>query len=90
MTLPLCFSVGSNCVLVDDDRLEGYPTFTNIEESVPPALLAAKGEDIDVRRRHAPAGRTTSYGQRADRLRVASVLSLQRQPHRRQPRAGRT
>ena len=48
MMLPLYFSVGSNCVLVDDDQLEGYPTFTNIEESAPRALLAAKSEDIDV------------------------------------------
>ena len=48
MTLPLYFSVGSNCVLVDDDRLEGYPTFTNIEESALHALLVVKSEDIDV------------------------------------------
>ena len=48
--LPLCFSVGSNCVRVDDDRLEGYPTFTNFGGGAPAALAGAADEEGGFRR----------------------------------------
>ncbi len=56
IALPLYFSVGSNCVLVDDDQLETLPTFTNIEDGALHALLVVKSEDFDVIMGEADAG----------------------------------
>ena len=66
MTLPLYFSVGSNCVLVDDDQLETYPTFTNIEEGALHALLVVKSEDIDVIMGEADAALDPGAGYQSD------------------------